>query len=190
LAAEELMTPHVPTSDGYTHAMATEPIRVFEATRPEEIHAAGELLRGYAHSLGWDDSSGWIADEIAGLPGPYGPPRGALLLAYDGDEPAGVLGLQPVPEGARVEGADADTAGELKRLFVRPESRTRGIGRMLMRRAEIEARAHGYDALVLTTSADMMPLAQSLYESLGYTRTEPYRNDMPWPQIRWMRLAL
>jgi GNAT superfamily N-acetyltransferase len=170
--------------------MPSEPIRIVEATTPEEIQAAGELLRGYAHSLGWDDSSGWIAGEIAGLPGPYGPPRGALLLAYDGDEPAGVVGLQPVPEGARIGGVGADNAGELKRLFVRPESRTRGIGRMLMRRAEIEARARGYHALVLTTSAEMMPLAQGLYESLGYTRTEPYRNDMSWPQIRWMRLAL
>ena len=101
-----------------------------------------------------------------------------------------MLGLQPVPEGARVHGVGADTAGELKRLFVRPESRRRGIARMLMRRAESEARERGYDALVLTTSAEMMPLAQGLYDSLGYTRTEPYRDDMPYPQIRWMRLAL
>jgi GNAT superfamily N-acetyltransferase len=104
--------------------------------------------------------------------------------------PAGVLGLQPVPEGVRIPGSGADTAGELKRLFVRPEARGHGIGRLLMERAEGEARARGYDALVLTTSAEMMPLAQHLYESMDYGPTEPYRDDMPWPQIRWMRKAL
>jgi ribosomal protein S18 acetylase RimI-like enzyme len=170
--------------------MPAESIRIVEATSPDEIRAAGDLLRGYARSLGWDDSSGWIADEIARLPGPYAPPHGSLLLAFAAEEPAGVVGLQRVPDGARIAGTGADTAGELKRLFVRPDYRGRGIGRMLMRRAELVARARGYDALVLTTSAEMMPLAQALYDSLGYIATEPYRNDMPWPQIRWMRLPL
>jgi hypothetical protein len=36
----------------------------------------------------------------------------------------------------------------------------------------------------------MMPLAQGLYDALGYEETAPYRNDMPWPAIRWMRRAL
>jgi hypothetical protein len=43
---------------------------------------------------------------------------------------------------------------------------------------------------VLTTSARMMPLAQHLYESMGYAETAPYRDDMPYPEIRWMRLGL
>lgn len=59
-----------------------------------------------------------------------------------------------------------------------------------MLRAETEAIARGYDSLVLTTSAEMMPYAQGLYDSLGYLETVPYRDDMPWPQIRWMRKAL
>ena len=36
----------------------------------------------------------------------------------------------------------------------------------------------------------MMPLAQGLYEALGYAEFRPYRNDMPWPDLRWMRKAL
>ena len=59
-----------------------------------------------------------------------------------------------------------------------------------MRRAETEALARGYDGLVLTTSAEMMPLAQHFYEALGYAETAPYRDDMPYPNIRWMRKDL
>jgi putative acetyltransferase len=164
---------------------------IVEASSPEEVEAARLLFREYGESLGWDASSGgWLTDEIAALPGPYAPPRGSLMLAYVDGEPAGALGLQPVPEGARIPGVGAETAGELKRMFVRPESRRRGIGRALLVRAADEARARGYDSLVLTTSPEMMPLAQHLYETVGYEETVPYRDDMPYPHIRWMRLWL
>ena len=59
-----------------------------------------------------------------------------------------------------------------------------------MKRSEEEARARGYRSLVLTTSAEMMPLAQGLYDSLGYETTDTYRTDMPYPGIRWLRLDL
>ena len=163
---------------------------IVEASSPEEVAMAGLLFREYGESLGWDASSGgWLTDEIAALPGPYAPPRGSLMLAYVDGKPAGALGLQPVPEGARVPGVGAET-GELKRMFVRPEFRRHGVGRALLVRSADEARIRGYDSLVLTTSAEMMPLAQHLYESMAYTETVPYRDDMPYPHIRWMRLAL
>ena len=171
--------------------MATAPRDITEARTPDEIAAAGSLFAQYAASLGWDPSAGgWIAEEIASLPGPYAPPRGSLMLAMLDGEPVGALGLQPVPEKARIPGVGAEGAGELKRLFVRPEARGHGVGRALMLRAEEEARSRGYNALVLTTSAEMMPLAQGLYDSLGYRETAPYRDDMPYPSIRWMRKEL
>lgn len=95
-----------------------------------------------------------------------------------------------MPEPARIPDVGAETAGELKRLFVRPDARRHGVGRALMERAELEAKSRGYDALVLTTSPEMMPLAQGLYDAMGYCETVPYRDDMPWPQIRWMRKEL
>ena len=165
-------------------------LRIIEATTPEQLDAAQRLFREYASSLGWDLTDSRIADEMARLPGSYAPPSGSLMVAYAGDEPAGALGLQPVPEAYLVEGVGAEHAGELKRLFVASQFRSRGLGRALMLRAEAEALARGYDSLVLTTSAEMMPLAQPLYESLGYTETVPYRNDMLWPEIRWMRKDL
>ena len=170
--------------------MEADTVRIAEAVTPEQIDAVRRLFGEYASAMGWDSSDDWIAEEAARLPGSYAPPRGSLMLAYVGDEPAGALGLQPIPETSRIEGVGAERAGELKRLFVRPEFQRRGVGRALMKRAEIEGRARGYDGLVLTTSAELMPLAQHLYESLGYTETSPYRDDMPWPEIRWMRKDL
>ena len=166
-------------------------IRIIHAACPDEVEAVRCLFLEYAESLGWDlTGGGHLADEVAALPGTYGPPMGALLLAYVDGAPAGVLGLQPVPESVRIGGVDAECAGELKRLYVRPAFRRHHVGRLLMQRAEAEARERGYKALVLTTSAELFPLAQSLYDSLGYGPTKPYRNDMPWPAIRWMRLDL
>jgi GNAT superfamily N-acetyltransferase len=163
---------------------------IVQATAPQQIAAARDLLGQYASSLGWDLTSGWIAEEMAALPGPYAPPAGALLLASVAGEPAGVLGLQVVPVAGRDDAVDVSPSGELKRLFVRPESRGHGAGRALMLRAEDEARARGYASLLLTTNAEMFPLAQSLYDALGYVTTAPYRTDMPYEGIRWMRKPL
>jgi putative acetyltransferase len=169
--------------------MATD-ISVIDAATTGEVETVRQLFIEYAADLGWDLSSSRFAEEIETLPGPYAPPRGALLLALASGDPAGALGLQAVPEDVRIPGSGAERFGELKRLFVRPEYRRLGAGRALMERAEAEARERGYDALALTTSAEMMPLAQHLYEELGYQETAPYRDDMPYPSIRWMRLDL
>jgi len=170
--------------------MKRETPRIIQATTAEELAFVGDLFREYASSLGWDPADSRLAGEITALPGPYGPPGGSLMLGYIGDEPVGALGLQPVPEPYRIPGTGAERAGELKRLFVLPDFRRYGVARALMLRAEAEARARGYDSLVLTTSAEMMPLAQPLYDSLGYAETAPYRDDMLWPEIRWMRKSL
>jgi len=170
--------------------MSSHTLNIIEATTPEQIAAVRELFRDYARSLGQDEAECWLADELANLPGSYAPPRGSLMLAYVDDVPAGALGLQPVPESARIPDTGAHTAGEPKRLYVAPEFRRFGVGRALMVRAEAEAIARGYDALMLTTGAQMFPLAQGLYDALGYTETVPYRDDMPYPEMRWMRKEL
>ena len=171
--------------------MDSTAILIVHASTPAQLADARRMFAGYALSLGWDlTGDRRLAHEMDALPGPYAPPRGSLLLAYVDGVPVGVLGLQAVPEGARIAGVGAESAGELKRLFVQPESRRHGLGLALMLRAEAEAIARGYDSLVLTTSPEMMPLAQHLYESLGYTESAPYRDDMPWPGIRWMRKGL
>ena len=166
-------------------------ITIVQARTSEELAEVRRLFLEYAADLGWDlDSTSRFAREIDDLPGPYAPPDGALLIARIGGEMAGVLGLEPVPADVRAPVPGAECFGELKRLYVRPKWRRLGVARALMRHAEAEACARGYEALVLTTSAQLMPLAQSLYDSLGYCPTEPYRTDFPWPDLRWLKLDL
>ena len=96
--------------------------------------------------------------------GPFSPPSGTFLVAYlevDGGDvlPVAGAGVRPVPG---VEGAC-----ELKRMYVAPEARGRGIARALLERLEEAAVDLGYTALWLETGAEQ-PEAISLYESAGY----------------------
>jgi putative acetyltransferase len=57
--------------------------------------------------------------------------------------------------------------GEIKRMFVRPAARGRGIARLLLARLEVEARARGFRLLRLETGS-LQPDARGLYERAGY----------------------
>ncbi|MGZ4496016.1 MAG: GNAT family N-acetyltransferase [Nocardioides sp.] len=99
----------------------------------------------------------------------FDPPQGSFYVAYavHGDGPP-----QPVATGAwrrtsvAVEGA-RDVA-ELKRMYVVPAVRGRGVARTLLAHLEQVAREAGIDALVLETGT-RQPEAIALYESSGYT---------------------
>ena len=167
--------------------MILPPPEVVEALAPDQLAIVSELFLEYARALDWDlTPGGRLIAEITSPPGPYAPPAGTLLLAYVDGGPAGVVGLQPVPQDVRVAGVEAETAGEVKRLFVRDAFRRRGVAQALMLRLEVEARVRGYDHLVLTTSERMFPLAQPLYDALGFCPTEPYRSDMHFEGLRWL----
>jgi len=60
-----------------------------------------------------------------------------------------------------------ETRGELKRMYVVPEARGRGLGRRLLEELEAHARALGYTALVLETG-EQQGEALGLYRSSGY----------------------
>ena len=119
--------------------------------------------------------------ELADLPGQYGPPDGALLLASVGGRPAGCVALRRID----------DTTCEMKRMFVYPEMHGAGIGRALANAVLDEARRLGYRSMVLDTSIRQKE-AQALYRSLGFEPTGPYY-DMPDDVRDWlvfMRRAL
>jgi ribosomal protein S18 acetylase RimI-like enzyme len=133
------------------------------------------LLREYADSLDFSLGFQGFAEELAGLPGEYAPPRGRLLLAYARSgpgsraEPAGCVALRPLEE----------EVGEMKRMYIPPAFRGRGLGRRLAERLLAEARAAGYRLLRLDTIATMRQ-ALGLYRSLGFQDIPPYRfNPIP-----------
>lgn len=163
-------------------AMRAPAFRIAAASTRRDVAAARGLIREYTRWLGEDLRFQGIDRELAGLPGEYAAPRGALLLARD-DRPgasaaAGCIALRPW---------DAQT-GELKRLYVRPAYRGRGLGIRLAARAVDAARDAGYRRLVLDT-LERMQDAVRLYRKLGCVAIEPYY-DNPLPGALYFALEL
>jgi putative acetyltransferase len=136
------------------------------AESPSHIHEARRLFEEYGATL---PPELWFEDfrqEVDGLPGEYGPPFGRLLLAMaDDGAAAGCVALRRWDAGI----------GELKRMFVRPADRGRGIGKQLGLAVLDEALAMGYERVRLDTAPSMVA-AIRLYERLGFRRIEPYRH--------------
>ena len=97
---------------------------------------------------------------MARLPGAYASPDGALVLALYELQPAGCAALRRFETGT----------GEMKRLYVRPDFRNKGLGRALTCRIIDLARGIGYAQLRLDT-LPVMTVAQRLYRSMGFARS-------------------
>jgi ribosomal protein S18 acetylase RimI-like enzyme len=138
-------------------------MEVRAARFPEELHLVRALFREYADGLGIDLCFQGFEEELAGLPGGYSPPGGGLWLARDGDDLAGCAALRPI---------DAATA-EMKRLYVRPAFRGRGLGRRLAEHVLGTAASAGYQRVCLDTLPSMTD-AIRLYRALGFNPIEPY----------------
>jgi ribosomal protein S18 acetylase RimI-like enzyme len=140
-------------------------VRIYLATSSEHLRQVRRLFEEYAASLSFDLCFQNFQQELDGLPGDYAPPGGGLWLATtDRGEAAGCVALR------RLEPA----AGEMKRLYVRPEHRGTGLGKRLTLKVLEEAAGIGYERIRLDTTPEMAG-AIRLYESLGFTRIAPYR---------------
>ena len=144
-----------------------------------QLEAVRALFLDYAQSLGFSLCFQGFDEELRTLPGIYAPPRGRLLLAMEGDAPAGCVGLHEW---------DAQIA-EMKRLYVRPAFRGRGLGRILTDAALADARALGYRSIRLDTIPTLMQPAIALYRELGFREIPPYR-DNPIPGALYLELHL
>jgi GNAT superfamily N-acetyltransferase len=105
-------------------------------------------------------------DESPMDPAEFADPLGTFLLAYDDGDPVGMGGWRRHGD-ERLDTEWARPAAEIKRMYVVPQARGRGVARLLLAELESSARAAGIQGLVLETG-DQQPEAIALYESSGF----------------------
>jgi putative acetyltransferase len=117
--------------------------------------------------------------ELAGLPGHYAPPDGRLLLAEYEGQLAGCAALHKWE----------NDICEMKRLYLRPAFRGKGLGRVLAEAVITEARNIGYRRMRLDSIEPIMKDAVEMYRKLGFREIAPYRTN-PIAGAMYMELQL
>ena len=151
---------------------------IIPASSKSHIRAIVELFREYEQFLQVDLCFQGFEEELAGLPGKYAEPQGALLLAVADDQTIGCVAMRPL----------ADGVCEMKRLYVRPAYLGRGIGRQLAWWVINRARRAGYRSMRLDTLEKLKPALQ-LYHSLGFRKCPAYYEN-PLPGVVYLELVL
>jgi GNAT superfamily N-acetyltransferase len=134
----------------------------YEAFASQALVAAlnSELLDRYE---GFDGSGG---EQVAA---DFEPPGGAFVVGWDGEEPVACGGVIRYDE----------TTAEIRRMYVAPSARGRGLSRAVLEALENEARQLGYEFVRLETG-DRQPEAIKLYASSGFEpipRYGPFADD-------------
>jgi putative acetyltransferase len=150
-----------------------------QAESPAQLAQARELFLEYAQSLGFSLCFQNFDKELADLPGGYAPPEGRLLLAEYGGQVAGCVALH------KLEPAVC----EMKRLYLRPYFRGKGLGRALADHIIAEARRIGYRRVRLDTVEPVMKDAVAMYRKLGFKEIAPYCPN-PMAGVVYMELRL
>jgi len=158
---------------------AVKGLSVFQAESPTQVAQARELFLEYAQSLGFSLCFQNFDKELAGLPGDYAPPEGRLLLAECEGELAGCVALHKLEPGIC----------EMKRLYLRPQFRGKGLGRTLAERIIAETGQIGYRHMRLDTVEPVMKDAVAMYRKLGFKDIAPYRAN-PIAGAMYMELEL
>ena len=154
-------------------------MKIAQAHSAADIETARALFEEYATALDISLCFQNFDQEVSGLPGSYAPPAGRLLLATEGEEAAGCIALRPL----------AGNACEMKRLYVRPQFRGRGLGQNLVAAVIDAARGIGYEHMRLDTLPGKMDHAIVLYRSIGFREIAPYYHN-PVAGALFMELAL
>jgi putative acetyltransferase len=150
-----------------------------QAESAAQVAHTRELFLEYAQSLGMNLCFQNFEQELTDLPGSYAPPDGRLLLAEYAGQLVGCVALHKWEDGIC----------EMKRLYLRPSFRGKGLGRVLAEAMIAEARTVGYQRMRLDTIEPIMKDAVEMYRKLGFREIEPYRAN-PIPGAMYMELRL
>lgn len=144
----------------------------------EDFQKCKALIVEYLETLGIDLAYMNLPDGFATMGQKYAAKEGALILALDGDEAIGCVGVRK---------AGAGTA-ELKRLYVRESHRGFKVGAALLEKALENARSLGYTRIRLDVIPALLK-AKELYRSFGFYEIPPYFNN-PVAGTAYMEKAL
>ena len=156
----------------------SSPLELVRVDSSDLWEIARRLVLEYAESLAIDLSFQDFERELADLSTQYGPPTGCFVIARSDGVALGCGGIRRI----------SDATCEMKRLYVTPAGRHRGIGKKLIECLIQEAAQIGYAEVVLDTLPTMTS-AQRLYESLGFERIAAYRFN-PIPGTTYWRRTL
>lgn len=132
-------------------------IRHTDPHTEEAYQLIAELSAELGVLYGDDGSGAFSLDDVT-------VPRAAFVIAYLDHEVAGCGALRPMTD---------PIVAEIKRVYVRPAMRGKGISRRIMSALETKAGEFGYTTLRLETGI-YQPEAIGLYESSGYRRIDCY----------------
>lgn len=141
----------------------TEKLIFIEVNTEELIDETRKIFREYQESIDTDLCFQKFEEELASLPEKYAPPNGRLYLAFVGEKLVGCVALRPIN----------NTECEMKRLYIKPEFRGQGFGRVLAEKIISDAKEIGYKQMFLDT-LDTMTSALGLYKSLGFKDAPAY----------------
>ena len=141
-------------------------MEIIQANTDALYETAGQLFLAYARSLNFSLCFQGFDEELADLRAHYAPPSGRLLLARDGRQYVGCVGVRYL---------EAQIC-EMKRLYVKPDCRGQSYGRMLAQAAVEAAKDMGYVAMRLDT-LESMQQANRLYRAMGFQPIAPYREN-------------
>lgn len=116
--------------------------------------------------------------EIGNLEEKYGLPYGRLYVAYFENNIAGCIALRKLN----------DSQCEMKRLYVRPQFRNKGIAKTLVEKIISDAKETGYNNMLLDT-LPFLTTAIEMYKKIGFYETGCY-NDSPLDSTIYMKLDL
>ncbi len=177
------MTPRADATTGdspeFSALSGVQGLKISQAKSPAQLAQARELFLEYAQSLGFSLCFQNFEEEVGGLPGKYAPPRGRLLLSECDGHLAGCVALRMIDE----------QICEMKRLYVRPQFRGKGLGRTLAERIIAEARQIGYARMRLDTVEPIMKGAVTMYRGIGFREIPPYCEN-PIAGALYMELEL
>ena len=159
-----------------------ERIRLQNAATPEHYAQFLALLREYVDTSSNTDSlmTGTIGRDLSGALERYQLPVGAVVLAHAGNQVVACGALSPV--------TDHPGDGELKRMYVRPSHRGKGLGRRIAARLIERAYELGYQRVILSTYVSSLD-ARNLYQSLGFRAIAPFKKT-PLQDLMFMGMEL